>query len=137
MRALAYSWQEVADKLGWRSRSAAFTAVSRLLERTRRPTIAQQRHESAEQLRVMRRRLFDHLEVADADHDAELATKIAREIRANLEAAARLDGLNAPQRTEVNVTVTTTEENRARLLAKLERDTPALPVVDAEVVEAS
>ena len=53
----------------------------------------------------MRRRLFDHLEVADRDGDADTATKVAREIRANLDSAAKLDGLNAPQRTEVEVTV--------------------------------
>lgn len=35
-------------------------------------------------------------------------SKAAREIRANLEAAARLDGLNAPQRSEVSVSVDAT-----------------------------
>ncbi len=105
LRALAYSWQEIADRLGYRSRSAAHTAVVRLLAATRRPTVAESRVESAEQLRVMRRRLFDHLEVADRDGDADTATKVAREIRANLDSAAKLDGLNAPQRTEVEVTV--------------------------------
>ena len=105
LRALAYSWQEIADRLGYRSRSAAHTAVVRLLASTRRPTVAESRVESAEQLRVMRRRLFDHLEVADRDGDADTATKVAREIRANLDSAAKLDGLNAPQRTDVEVTV--------------------------------
>jgi hypothetical protein len=35
LRSLAYSWQEVADKLGYRSRQAAHIAVSRLLASTR------------------------------------------------------------------------------------------------------
>ena len=134
LRALAHSWQEIADKLNYQSRGSAQRAVSRLLASTRRPTVAEQRHESREQLRVMRRRLFDHLEVADRDHDAATATRVAREIRANLEAAARLDGLNAPQGTKVDIRVSTTEENRHRLLAQLER-TPALPAIDAEVEE--
>lgn len=79
--------------------------------------------------------------------------KAAREIRANLEAAARLDGLNAPQRTEVEVSVTvgqSIEANRQRLLELVEakavrtapalpaaQSSPALPVIDCEAVEVS
>ncbi|MDQ1249244.1 MAG: hypothetical protein QG597_3618 [Actinomycetota bacterium] len=144
LRALAYSWQEIADKLGYRSRSAAHTAVSRLLASTRRPTVAEQRTESAEQLRVMRRRLFDHLAVADRDGDADTATKVAREIRANLDSAARLDGLNAPQRTEVNVAVDVSPSlAAAEWLRQVAAAQPATalpsmpsapPVIDAEVI---
>lgn len=144
LRALAYSWQEVADQLGYGSRSAAHTAVSRLLASTRRPTVAEQRTESAEQLRVMRRRLFDHLAVADRDGDADTATKVAREIRANLDSAARLDGLNAPQRTEVSVAVDVSPSlAAAEWLRQVAAAQSAMalpgppsgpPVIDAEVI---
>lgn len=144
LRALAYSWQEIADRLGYRSRSAAHTAVSRLLASTRRPTVAESRAESAEQLRVMRRRLFDHLAVADRDGDADTATKVAREIRANLDSAAKLDGLNAPQRTEVAVTVTRSPgEIIDQVRAELAASSAARPrqlgpgVIDAEVIDST
>ena len=142
LRDLAYSWQEVADRLGYRSRSAAHTAVSRLLASTRRPTVAEQRYESAEQLRVMRRRLFDHLEVADRDGDADIATRVSREISANLDSAAKLDGLNAIQRTEVTVTVgrspaeliDAVRVELAALSAARPRQLDPGGVIDAEVI---
>ena len=93
----AYTYQEIADTLGYRHRNAALTAVRRLLASTRRPTVAEMGAESAEELRLLRRRLHEQLDAAERDGDSEAVTKITREIRVNLEALARLDGLNAPQ----------------------------------------
>jgi hypothetical protein len=137
LRAKAYTWAEIGLMLNYRSREGARLAVRKLLASTRRPTVAEQRVESAEELRVQRRRLHDRQDVAEAEGDAETVIRAAREIRANLEAAARLDGLNAPARTEVSVTVSTVEDTRRRLLARLDRDTPALPVIDVEAQEVA
>lgn len=108
LRAEDYTWQEIADKLGFRHREGARHAVKRLLASTRRPTIEELRAESAESHRVLRRRLWERLHDAERDGDTETATKVAREIRASLDSAARLGGLNTPQRTEVNVAVDVT-----------------------------
>ena len=138
LRAAAYSYQEIADQLGFRHREGARRAVTRLLASTRRPTVAESRVESVESLRVLRRRLFDHLEVANADGDVDTATKVAREIRANLDSAAVREGLNAPVRTEVDVRV-----DPGQVLTKWFADLkaghrPALPeaFLEAEVIES-
>lgn len=42
---------------------------------------------------------------------------------------------NAPEKAQLDVTVSTVEDTRRRLLAFVEREQAALPVVDAETVE--
>lgn len=140
LRSRAYSWQEIADQLGFRHREGPRRAVVSLLAKTRRPTVAEMRAESAEELRVQRRRLHDRQEAAEAEGDAETVIKAAREIRANLEAAAKLDGLNAPQRTEVSVAVDVSPSlAAAEWLRSLAATQPATAlsgplVIDAEVI---
>lgn len=143
LRARAYSYAEIADQLGFRHRDGARRAVLNLLAKTRRPTVAEQRAESAEELRVQRRRLHERQEAAEAEGDAETVIKAAREIRANLEAAAKLDGLNAPQRVEVEHTVDVTPTLAAAewlrqvsaAAAQPAAALPGLPVIDAEVID--
>jgi hypothetical protein len=136
LRARARTWQEIADTLGFKTPQGARLAVRRLRQRDA-PSVAEMRVESAESLRVMRRRLFDHLEVADRDGDTDTATKVAREIRANLDSAALREGLNAPQRTEVDVKLDPGELVGQWFKSLRAGGRPALPssVLDVEVVE--
>jgi hypothetical protein len=139
------TWQEVADRLNFRSASAARTAVSRLLTTTRRPTVGEMRAEHRESLRVLRRRQLDHLAVAEAEGDIETATRITREIRANLDSAAKLDGLAEPQRTEVAITVS---RSPAEIIDSIRAELAALPrqqrqhqlgpaVIEGEVIDTT
>ena len=52
MQGTGATWQEIADALGYRSRQAAFQAVSRLLDRTPAESVEQARakHDAALQL---------------------------------------------------------------------------------------
>lgn len=140
LRARARTWQSIADQLGYRHRNAARSAVHRLLK-IDRPSAEESRADSAEQLRVLRSALFDHLAVAERDGDTETVTKVAREIRANLDSLATLDGLNAIQRREVMVTVTRSPADlidavRAELaqLPAPRRQRRQLDTIDAEIV---
>ena len=139
LRAQAYTWAEISDRLGFRSREGSRLAVRRLLLSTRMPTVGELRSEHREALRVFRRRQLDHLAEAEANGETELATKIMRELRANIEAAGRLDGVNAPQRTEVNVTVSRSASElidavRAELAALPRRQRLGPATIDAEVI---
>ncbi len=137
LRAEDYTWQEISDKLGFRSREGARLAVRRLLASTRRPTIDELRAESAEAHRVLRRRLWERLHAAEADGDTETATKVAREIRTSLDSTARLGGLNAPARTEVSVAVGVSAADWLRSLGAVAEPAalpPAPAVIDAEVL---
>ena len=141
LRARARTWAEIADALGFKTPAGARHAVRRLL-RSSRATVAESRAESAEELRVVRSALFDHLADAKGTGDADAATKLAREITRNLDSAAKLDGLNAPQRTEVEVTVHRSpgeliDAVRAELAAAArphDRPRQLDRVIDAEIV---
>ena len=134
-RLQGWSYQEIADELGFQHREGARRAVTRLLTATRRPSLAEAQVESAESLRLVRRGLFGHLEVANAEGDAETATKVARDIRANLDSAAVREGLNAAVRTEVSVSIDP-GQIFSQWFAELKAGSrPAVPVLSERVLE--
>ena len=140
-RLKGWSYQEIADELGFQHREGARRAVTRLLAETCRPSVDEAQVESAESLRLVRRGLFGHLEVANAEGDAETATKVAREIRANLDSAAVREGLNAAARTEVDVRLDPGAVVGDFFKALLAGERPAVPrlvsqvPIEAEVIE--
>ena len=130
------TWQEIADELNFKTADGARLAVSRLRKRDA-PTQDEMRAESVDGMRVTRRMMFDQLEVANRDGDAEMVARLAREIRASFDSEALRCGLNVPVRAEVAVTV-----DPGRVLTQWFSDLksgkrPALPqsVLDCEVVE--
>jgi len=98
------TWQEIADALDFKTADGARLAVARLRKRDAL-AVDEMRAESVDGMRVTRRMVFDQLEVAARDGDAELVARLAREIRASFDSEALRCGLNMPVRTEVDVRV--------------------------------
>ena len=136
LRARLRTWQEIADELGFKTPNGARLAVRRLRMRDA-PTMDERKAESVEELRVTRRMMHDGLEVADRDGDADAVVKYAREIRSSLAEEALREGLNAPQRTDVSVSIDPGQV-LTQWFAELKAGSrPALPqaFLEAEVVE--
>jgi hypothetical protein len=139
LRVAHHSWREICTKLGFRSVGAAQTAVNRHVARLAREPTETSRQTREDSIRLRSRVLGERLAVAYHNGDDEKLVMLNRELARNDSELARLQGLYAP--TEVSVRVSSIEDNRAALLAKLERDKSALPVpkpavIDAEVEEA-
>lgn len=128
LRGCGYTWSAIAEHLGYRTRSGAQSAVERLWARQREtPELA--RRSLAEGLNVTKSTLFESLADAKRRGDVAAITACSREIRSVTDQLAKLDGLHAAQRVDVNVAVTPTRE----LLAQYR--THLLNAIDAEVVE--
>jgi hypothetical protein len=127
LRGCGYSWQAISDHLGYRSRSAAQSAVERLWARDREPADMKRRALS-EGLMLVKQNLFEGFAAAKAAGNTSSALEHSREIRALTDQLAKLDGLLAAQR--VDVTVTQTLDESFAALKRTLRD-----VIDAEVVD--
>jgi hypothetical protein len=77
--------------------------------------------------------LGERLAAAYVRGDDDGLVMLNRELARNDSELAKLQGLYAP--TEVSVTVSAVEDTRRALLERLDRDTPALPVIDVQAVE--
>lgn len=113
-------------------------AVGRLTKRTPAPTAEGVRRSASEGLRVMRSTLFEQFATAKRRGDTEGLAVLAREIRSNITDDAKLHGAFAPQRTEVDVTVSQSatailDRAEADLLALTERR-PRSQVIEGEVI---
>jgi hypothetical protein len=139
LRVANYSWNEIRVKLNFRSVGAAQQAVNGHVARMGREPTSTSRAAREDEIRLRSRLLGERLAAAYVNGDDDRLVMLNRELSRNDSELARLQGLYAP--TEVSVRVSSIEDNRAALLAKLERDTSALPapkpaVIDAEVEEA-
>ncbi|CAN5303534.1 hypothetical protein BH11ACT6_BH11ACT6_53420 [soil metagenome] len=134
-RGCGYSWQAIADHLGYRSRQAAQIAVARHYDRNRdSPTLS--RRSLSEGLRLVKTTLFETLADAKQRGDVAAVSSMSREILRVSKELASLDGLHAPQQVDVQVThhrssVEVIAELQAELLASINRG----QVVDAEIVD--
>ena len=138
LRGREWTWQEIADALGYRSRGAAQVAVARELARTAPESADTARRYLLVSAKYASRMLHDRLDAAYQRGDDDTVALHNRELCRNRDQIARLTGAYMPEKTELDVTVSTVEDTRRRLLARLERDTsalPALPVIDAEATE--
>jgi hypothetical protein len=98
------TWQEVADALGYRSRQAAQQAVARLLDRMPAESVEQARAKHDAALQLLQRNSFTrYLHAVQAGDDGK-ALEYGREIRATVTERAKMAGVYAPQRLDVNVT---------------------------------
>lgn len=137
LRSLGQTWQEIADTLGFRSRSGAEQAVSRLL-RARGPINPEEdRATSTEMLRVLRSTMSGRFAAAIRRGDDDMALRYSKELRAIDGQHSKLNGTLAPERVEHTVALASPDaivaDARERLLAAV-REQPALPTIDAEVV---
>ncbi|WP_233164911.1 hypothetical protein [Mycobacterium sp. AT1] len=107
LAATGATWQEIADSLDYRSRQAARQAVLRLRDRTPPETIEQARRKHDAALQLIQRNGFTRYLLAIEDGDDDTALAYAKEIRATVTERAKLAGAYAPQRTEVDVSVST------------------------------
>ena len=142
LRAIGRSWREVCRELGFKSIGAAQLAVQRHERRNGPEPVETSRRSLITSARITHSILFDRFAAAIDREDDATAALLNRELVRNRDQLARLTGSYAPERAEVSVRVST-EDNRRRLLALVERDsaqraaTPALPVIDAEAIEVT
>jgi hypothetical protein len=128
LHACGRTWADISRELGYKSRSAACDAVTRLHRATPAASPDVVRRSATETLRLLRSMLFDRVVVAKAAGDDDTLIALHRELTRNLSETAKLHGAYAAQQIDVNVTQTPSEliaEAREKLLA----------VIDAEVVE--
>ncbi|STZ60802.1 Uncharacterised protein [Mycolicibacterium tokaiense] len=143
LRAAGRTWAEISRALGYRGRQSAQDAVRRLLDRTPPETPGQARARADESLRITQSVLFGRLAAATQSGDDETLTKLAKEIRATVAERSKLAGAYAPQRTEVDVTVSgdptaiiaNAERELLALIAERQQSLPAAPILEAEVIE--
>lgn len=106
LSATGATWQEIADALGYRSRQAAQQAVTRLRDRTPPETIEQARAKHDAALQLIQRHGFTRYLLALQAGDDDTALSYSKELRSTVAERAKLAGVYAPQRTEVEVNVT-------------------------------
>ncbi|MGD1282061.1 hypothetical protein ACKUUI_02270 [Mycobacterium seoulense] len=144
LRAVGRTWAEISATLGYRSRGAAQLAVRRLMDRTPPETAEQARAQASEGLRITKSVLFAELAAAKQRGDSQGLVAAAKAIADMIEKDARLNGLHAPQRTEVDVNVSSDpraviDRLETELLALVAQREPQTAiggnVIEAEVVE--
>ncbi len=118
MSATGATWQEIADHLGYRSRQAAQQAVTRLTANAPPETVEQARAKHDAALQILQRNDFTRYLTALESGDDETAIKYSKELRGIVTERAKMAGAYAPERTEVDVNVTT---DPMALLDKLEQ----------------
>ncbi|MFV8050365.1 AraC family transcriptional regulator [Mycolicibacterium fortuitum] len=146
MSATGATWQEIADALGYRSRQAASQAVKRLHDRTPPETVEQARAKHDTALQLLQRNDFTRYLLALQNGDDDTALRYSKELRGIVSERAKLAGVYAPERQQVDVNVTTDavaiiDRMEAELLALVAQRPPqqALPanaIIEAEVVPA-
>lgn len=143
LRAAGRTWAEISRVLGYRSRGAAQLAVKRLMDQNPPATVDHARATADESLRITQSVLFGRMAAATHRGDDETLTKLAKEIRATVAERSKLAGAYAPQRTEVDVTVSgdptaiiaNAERELLALIAERQQSLPAAPILEAEVIE--
>lgn len=141
------TWQEIADELGFKSRSSALNAVRRMMLREPPEDLETKRAYTVGAYRQVASTLFKSLEKAETAGDHEAVVSIGRAIAYVADKNAKLTGQQVPVAQEVehnvNVQVTSTatavvEQARQDLLAITagRHDAGLMPVIDAELVDA-
>ena len=144
LRAIGRTWAEIAEVVGYRSRQAAQQAVERLHDQTPPETVDTARRSATESLRVVQSVLFERFADAKVRGDNDDMVMLAKELRNNVGEVAKLRGLYAPTRSEIEVSINQTATailDRAEqdlLALAAQRPTDHLPspgtIIDAEVI---
>lgn len=97
------SWQDIADALGFRSRSGAQTAVNRHLAETTPDPNHIARRKWIDSKRRLRARLCRQLAVAEAANDSQAVAQLSAAIDRVDDQLAKASGYYAPQNVNVSV----------------------------------
>lgn len=146
LRAIGRTWQEIADTLGYRGRQSAQDAVARLDNRTPPPNAEALRRQEDEELRIRRAVLHERFYDAQQRNDDEALVTLNRELDRISTRRAKLLGLDAPDRSDVSVNVSTDpsaiiDRMEAELLALVAQRQPQtalggnVNVIEGEVIE--
>ena len=114
LRLAGASWDDIARQLGYASRGAACTDVTRALEQ-----YVTEGRVSAEVLREQELRRLDRLQATLWPQALQGDTKVIETVLRIIDRRCRILGLNAPERHEV-VTLDAVEAEIRRLSAELE-----------------
>lgn len=110
LRKAGMSFQAIADRLGWKTRNAAFMAIQKYIASTTYEAVEALRAVEAERLDAMQLQYWPQAIQGDVD-SAELVLKI-------MARRAKMFGLDAPQRTELSgsLEITNTDTTPAALI---------------------
>lgn len=140
LRCRGWTWQEIADALGYGSRMSAEKARSLWLRRHPADPIAVTRRETADGLAALAARIIEAVDALPANKAATVfaAVNAAKSAAEVLEKRAKVLGLHVPVQASVDVTVHASptavlERAEAELLALCAPEDPN--IIDAEVVE--
>ncbi|MDV3215240.1 hypothetical protein [Mycobacterium avium] len=141
LRAVGRTWAEIANTLGYRGRQSAQDAVRRHLERTAPESPEAARRSASEGLRITKSVLFAELAAAKQRGDSQGLVATAKAIADMIEKDARLNGLHAPQRTEVDVNLSTDptaiiDRLETELLALVAQREPRAAIGGGNIIEA-
>jgi len=113
LRVSGMDWQSIANELGYASRGAAWTDVTRALE----ANLAEM-SQKVDVLREQEALRLDQLQEAVWPHARNGDVRAVEAVLKVIDRRVRLFGLDAPQRADVTLSVPATEEERrAQLLA--------------------
>lgn len=142
LHALGYTWQAVADHLGYRSRGAAQLAAKRHLDRTPLETVEGARKSVTERLQIAATILAERVFEARENGDDDRLVPLMRELRNTTTEMAKLNGLHVPVAQQLDVTV---HQSATAIIDRMEADLLALAerrpqraisdVIDGEVIE--
>ena len=143
MAATGATWQEVADALGYRSRQGAQQAVARLRDRTVPESVEQARAKHDASLQLIQRNDFTRYLLALQNGDDDTAIRYSKELRGIVAERAKLAGVYAPERQQVDINVTTDataiiDRMESELLALVAQRPPQQAIggiIDAEIEE--
>jgi hypothetical protein len=140
-KSVGYTWQQIADNLGYGSRQAAQQAATRFEAKNPPESVEAARRREGEALRIIKATLFERFADAKQRGDNDAMILLSKELRNTSDAIARLNGLNLPvaQQVDVNVHHSATsiiDRMEGELLALAARQTqPAqLTVIEGEVI---
>lgn len=141
LRAVGRTWQEIADTLGYRGRQSAQDAVRRYLDRTAPESATTARRMASEGLRITKSVLFAEMATAKQRGDSQGVVSSAKAIADLIEKDARLNGLHAPQRAELDVNVTADpaaviDRLESELLALVARREPQAAIGSGNIIDA-
>ena len=123
LRLTGATYAQIAAEMGWAGEAGPRTAIDRMLTRREIADVAALREVEGDRLDKLMAAHWNAAVSGDAD-----ATKIVLQV---IDRRMKLFGLAAPERAQLDVTVVSIEDNRARLLAKLQADRVALPAAPA------
>lgn len=129
LRAIGWSWNQIAEHLEYRSHGAAQTAVQRYERRTKGETPDSSRRALIESARVTTRVLFDRFAAAAEREDDKTLALLNGELARNRDQLAKLTGAYAPERAEIDVRVQSPTQIITEATERL------LAVIDADVVD--